>query len=180
MKTAKWFRLLLTLASLHTARVHADDLFQLFWRGTYYTKNSTGHIVAVGFSEQTVINQVAQSTGINPGNLVFVYRPNKRDVAVVQSNGALVASIVQMQATYTDVVNPSGNVVVRHALLNDQTHSVALGSFFGLELRTFNSSGALVNDSLIGTVLYSKSEVPGVFGAQVSTGARVVDTTNAP
>jgi hypothetical protein len=180
MKNARLFRLLLTLACLHTARVHADDLFQLFWRGTYYTKNSTGHIVAVAFSEQAVINQVSQTTGINAGNLVFVYRPNKRDAAVVQSNGALVASIVQMQATYTDIVNPSGNVVVRHALLTDQTHNVALGSFFGLELRTVNSSGALVNDSLIGTVLYSKSEVPGVFGAQVSTGGRIVDTTNAP
>ena len=180
MKNAKWLRLLLTVAGLHSASVHADDLFQLFWRGTYYTKNSTGHIVAVPFSEQTIINQVSRNTGIDTGNLVFVYRPNKRDAAVVRSNGALVASIVQMQVSYTDVVNPNGTVVVRHALLGDQTHDVALGSFFGLELRTVNSSGALVKDSLIGTVLYSKSEVPGVFGAQVSTGGRIVDTTNAP
>jgi len=180
MKNAKWFRLLLTMAGLHAATVHADDLFQLFWRGTYYTKDSTGHIVAFPFSEQAVINQVSRNTGIDAGSLVFVYRPNKRDAAVVRSNGALVASIMQMQSNYTDVVNPNGTVVVRHALLGDQTHDVALGSFFGLESRTVNSRGGLVNDSLVGTVLYSKSEVPGVFGAQVSTGGRIVDTTNAP
>ena len=180
MKHAKWLRVVLVLASLQAASVRADDLFQLFWRGTYYTKNSTGHIVAVAFSEKSVINQISQSTGISAGDLVFVYRPNKRDAAVVRSNGAFVASIVQMQASYTDVVNPNGTVIVRHALLGDQNHDVALGSFFGLELRTINSSGALVNDSLIGTVLYSKSEIPGVFGAQVSTGGRIADTTNAP
>jgi hypothetical protein len=180
MKHAKWLRVVLLLASLQAASVRADDLFQLFWRGTYYTKNSTGHIVAVAFSEKAVINQISQSTGISAGDLVFVYRPKKRDAAVVRSNGAFVASIVQMQASYTDVVNPNGTVIVRHALLGDQNHDVALGSFFGLELRTINSSGALVNDSLIGTVLYSKSEIPGVFGAQVSTGGRIADTTNAP
>ena len=180
MKKAQWLPLMIILVALQVRNGRADDLFQLFWRGTYYTTNSTGHIIAVRFSEQDVLNQVSRNTGMDVNNLVFVYRPNKRDAAVVQKNGALVSSIVQMQATYTDVVNPSGTVVVRHCLLGDQSHSTALGSFFGLELRTVNSNGALLNDSLIGTVLYSKSEIPAVFGAQVSTGSRIVDTTNAP
>jgi hypothetical protein len=180
MKILKWLVLLSALGASHSNRLHADDLFQLFWRGTYYTTNSTGHIVAFRFSEQDVINKIAQRTGLDAGNLVFVYRPRKRDAAVVQNNGAPVASIVQMRDTFTDVVNPNGTVVVRHALLTDQSHDLPIGSFLGLELRTLNSTGGLVNDNLVGTVLYSKSEIPGVFGAQVSTGNRIVDRTNSP
>ena len=44
----------------------ADDLFQLFWRGTYYTKSDTGHIVAVSFTEQDFVNKVAQDNGLDP------------------------------------------------------------------------------------------------------------------
>lgn len=180
MKNLRLWLLVVAFAGLQSSNLRADDLFQMFWRGTYYTTNSTGHISAVHFSEQDFVNQVAQSSGLNPSTLVFVYRPQKRDAAVVQNNGAPVASVVQMQATYTDVVNPRGTVIVRHALLADQSHGTPLGSFFGLELRTLNASGGLVNDSLLGTVFYSKSEIPGVYGAQVSTGGRIVDTTNAP
>jgi hypothetical protein len=180
MKNLKWLLLLGVLGVSHPNTLHADDLFQLFWRGTYYTTNSTGHIVAIRYSEQDVINKIARTTGLDAGSLVFVYRPRKRDAAVVQNNGAPAASIVQMQDTFTDVVNPSGTVIVRHALLTDQSHNSPLGSFFGLEIRTLNSNGGLVNDSLVGTVLYSKSEVPGVFGAQISTGGRIVDQTNSP
>ncbi|HZR19614.1 MAG TPA: hypothetical protein VFE51_20180 [Verrucomicrobiae bacterium] len=180
MKKPAWLFLVVALSCVCSNVGRADDLFRLFWRGTYYTKNSTGHIVAVSFSESAIVNQVAQSAGMDPSQLVFVYRPNKRDAAVVQNNGAFVASVFQMQDTFTDVTNPSGSVTVRHALLTDQSHDTALGSFFGLELRTLNSSGGLVGDSLTGTVLYSKSDLGAVFSAQVSTGGRLVDTTNAP
>jgi hypothetical protein len=117
---------------------------------------------------------------MDPGQLVLVYRPRKRDAAVVQNNGAFVASFAQMQSTFTDVNNPSGSVTVRHALLTDDSHDTALGSFFGLEVRTLNSGGGLVSDSLVGTVLYSKSDLGSVYSAHISTGGRVVDTTNAP
>lgn len=158
----------------------ADDLFRLYWRTTYYAKNSSGHIVAVSFTEQDFVNQVAQSSGLDPSQLVLVYRPNKRDVAVVQNNGAFVGSVIQMQTTYTDVVNPNSSVVVRHALLTDGAHSDPLGSFLGVELRSVDSTGALSNDTLSGTVLYAKPESDAVFGGRVSTGSRVTDTTNAP
>ena len=180
MKKQSWLFLIITVCCLSSYAVRADDLFRLFWRGTYYTKNASGHIVAVSFSENDLVHQVAQSMGMDPGQLVFVYRPQKRDASVVQNNGAFVASVFQMQDTFTDVTNPSGSVTVRHALLSDQTHDTPLGSFFGLELRTLNANGGLVGDKLTGTVLYSKSDVGAVFSAQVSTGARVVDTTNAP
>lgn len=180
MKTRTWLFLAVALGCLPSKVLRADDLFQLFWRGSYYTTNSTGHIVAAGFSEQDFVNQVSQSSGVDPSQLVLVYRPRKRDAAVVKTDGTFIASVVQMGSTFTDVVNPTGSVIVRHALLTDSSHSAPLGSFFGLELSNVSASGAFLSDDLVGTILYSKPELSQVFGGQVSTGSRVVDTTNAP
>jgi hypothetical protein len=180
MKIRTWLFIAVVLGCLSSTAVRADDLFQLFWRVTYYTTNSTGHIIAIGFSEQDFVNEVAQSTGADPSQLVLVYRPRKRDAAVVRMDGTFVASIVQMGSTFTDVVNPSGSVIVRHALLTDSSHSSPLGSFFGLELSSVSSSGAFLNDELTGTVLYSRPEINTVFGGHISTGGRVADSTNAP
>lgn len=158
-----------------------DDLFQLFWRGTYYTKNDTGHIIAVEFTEQDFVNKVAQDNGLDPSTLVFVYRPDRRDTVVVRaSTGQFIADVIQMEYTWTDVVNPTGAVIVRHALLFDEYHQAALGSFFGLEISSRDGSGNLVNDSLSGTVLYSKPDIGAVYGARIWTGQRIVDTTGTP
>src|SRR5215469_17685908 len=129
-----------------TLSSQADDLFQLFWRGTYYTKNSTGHIVAVNFTEQDFVNKVAQDNGLDPSTLIFVYRPDRRDTVVVRSNGAFVADVIQMEYVWTDVNNPSGSVTVRQALLFDENHQNALGSWMGLEVRSVSPTGQLLND----------------------------------
>jgi hypothetical protein len=160
--------------------LRADELFQLFWRGTYYTTNASGHIIAISFSEQNIVSKVARDNGLNPADLVFVYRPRKQDTAVVRKDGAFVADIVHMEYTFTDVENPNRSVTVRHALLFDNSHQDALGSFMGLELRTFNSSGGLTGDRLVGTVIYGKPELPAAFSAHVTTGPRIIDRTNTP
>ena len=173
--------MILDLALATTFSARADDLFQLFWRGTYYTKNDSGHIIAVSFTEQDFVNKVAQDNGLDPATLVFVYRPDRRDTVVVRaSTGAFIADVIQMEYTWTDVVNPTGTVVVRHALLFDEYHQAALGSFFGLEIMSHDANGNLVNDSLSGTVLYSKPDFGVVYGAQIWTGARIVDRTGTP
>jgi len=159
---------------------HADDLFRLYWRGTYYTTNSSGHIVAVPFTEQSFVNKVAQDNGLDPAGLIFVYRPDRRDTVVVRSNGAFVADVIQMEFTYTDVNNPNNTVTVRQALLFDEYHQDALGSWMGLELRTFNPSGGLANDTLTGWMQYSMPEQNAVYGGRAYTGARVVDNSGAP
>ena len=170
-----------TVGLMSSLNCRADDLFQLFWRGTYYTKNSTGHIIAVKFTEQDFVNKVAKDNGLDPSGLVFVYRPNRRDTVVVNaSTGAFVADVIQMEYTFSDVTNPSGSVTVRHALLFDEAHQAALGSFFGLEEASRDSQGNLVKDVLIGTVLYSKPDLGIVYGASISTGGRIVDKTGAP
>jgi hypothetical protein len=109
--------------------------------------------------------------------LFFVYRPNKRDTAVVQSNGAFVADVIQMEYQFTDIANPSGSAIVRHALLFDENHTAALGSFFGLETVSRDANGNLMNDSLVGTVFYSMPELGRVYDAHIATGRRIVDTS---
>jgi hypothetical protein len=181
MKTRTIRALLPILILMMASASQADDLFRLFWRGTYYTKNDTGHIVAVQLTEQDFVNKVAQDNGLDPNTLVFVYRPDRRDTVVVRaSTGQFVADVIQMEYTWTDVVNPSGAVIVRHALLFDEYHQAALGSFFGLELSSRDGNGNLINDTLTGTVLYSKPDVGIVYGARIWTGDRVVDTTGTP
>ena len=171
----------LLLLGFTTLTSQADDLFQLYWRGTYYTKNDSGHIIAVDFTEQDFVNKVAQDNGLDPSTLVFVYRPNRRDTVVVRaSTGQFIADVIQMEYTWTDIVNPTGAVIVRHALLFDEYHQAALGSFFGLELVNRDSNGNLVDDSLQGTVLYSKPDFGIVYGAKIWTGGRIVDTTGTP
>jgi hypothetical protein len=167
------------MGCLQSTAVRADDLFQLFWRVNCYTTNSTGHIISVGFSEQNYVNQVAQNNGLDPSQLVLVYRPRKRDAAVVRTDGTFIASVIQMSTTVTDIVNPNGTVIVRHALLSDNSHETPLGSFFGLEMP--GSSGGVYNsDQLVGTVVYSNPDSNMVYGGRISTGSRVLDTTNAP
>jgi hypothetical protein len=180
MKTRTWLAFASTIALLHSLSLSADDLFQLFWRGTVYTKNSSGHIAAVNFTEQDFVNKVAQDNGLDPTTLVFVYRPDRRDTVVVQQNGAFVADVIQMEYTWTDIVNPSGSAIVRHALIFDEAHQAALGSFFGLETEARNASGKLVNDSLVGTVMYSKPDQDTIYVAHISTGTRVADNSGAP
>ena len=182
MNRKKSFVLVSVLALMSVvASAKGDDLFQLFWRGTYYTKNDTGHIIAVQFTEQDFVNKVAQDNGLDPSTLVFVYRPDRRDTVVVEaSSGKFIADVIQMEYTWTDVVNPTGAVIVRHALLFDEYHQAALGSFFGLELSSHDGSGNLLNDSLSGTVLYSKPDIGVVYGARIWTGRRIVDTTGTP
>ena len=157
---------------------HADDLFQLFWRVNVYQKGSGGRIVATRLTEQDLVNVVAQNNGLNPADLVFVYRPNKHDTAVVRrANGQFVADVIQMELNYTDILNPTGQIIVRHALLYDEAHQVPLGSFFGVENRQVNSAGGIANDSLYGTVMYSKPDLGQEFAGQISTGGRINDTS---
>lgn len=180
MKSRNWLAVAAAVALIAPWSSNADDLFQLFWRGYVYTKNSSGHIVAVSFTEQDFVNKVAQDNGLDPTKLIFVYRPDRRDTVVVQQDGAFVADVIQMEYTWTDIVNPSGSAIVRHALLFDEAHQAALGSFFGLETLSRDANGNLVNDSLVGTVMYSMPDLDTVYVAHVSTGSRVVDLSGAP
>src|SRR5258707_4965165 len=172
MKIKSWLAAVIAGSLILPLSSKGDDLFQLFWRGNVYTKNSNGRIIAFSFTEQDFINKVAQDNGLDASQLFFVYRPNKRDTVVVQSNGKFVADVIQMEYQFTDIANPSGSAIVRQALLFDENHTAALGSFFGLEAVSRDANGNLTNDSLDGTVFYSKPELGRVYREHISTGRR--------
>ena len=150
----------------------------MFWRVNLYQKAANGRITVRSFTEQEFVNQVARDNNLNPADLVFVYRPNKRDTVVVRkADGGFVADVIQMEFNFTDLVNPTGAIIVRHALLYDEAHDVPLGSFFGVENRQLGPNGGLANDTLVGTVMYSKPDVGQVYSGCVSTGSRINDTS---
>ncbi|HYG34250.1 MAG TPA: hypothetical protein VEC99_05675 [Clostridia bacterium] len=180
MKMRSLLAAIVILSILQPVVTHAEDLFLLSWRGTQYTTNVDGRIIAVPFTERDFINEVAKNNGLDPSRLRFVYRPNKRDTVVVRANGAFVANVIQMEFVFTDVTNPRDTVTVRHALLFDEAHWDALGSFFGMETRNRNANRQLVSNGLVGTVFYSKPELNSVYTARVKTLGRLVDKTNAP
>jgi hypothetical protein len=173
--------LALAMGAVHSLAVRGDDLFQMYWRGAIYWKNSAGQIVRTPYTEQSFVNTVAANNGLNPSTLVFVYRPNRHDTVVVNaSTGAFVADVIQMEYTHTDIVNASNTQIVRQAFLYDEAHQTALGSAAGGEYISRTSGGGIANDFFTGAFQYSKPEIPAVYVGTFWTGQRIVDRTGTP
>jgi len=155
-----------------------DDLFRMNWRGTVYTTGANGQVMAKSFSEKDFVKQVAANNGLDPKKLVFVYRPAKRDTAVVMAtNGQFVADVIQMENNFTDVGNTNQTKVVRQTFIYDEAHESALGSAFGTETIRRDADGNILNDSFRGTFNYAIPDQNTVYSGTFSTGARVKDTS---
>jgi hypothetical protein len=148
--------------------------FLMSWNATGYTTNAKGKIIATNLTAKTLISKVAYDNGIDPKDCEFVYRVEKRDTAVVlKSNGAFIADVYQMEYTFEDISNSTGTVNYCESLLNDEYHTNAIGSTFGLEDKTFNREGYLVGYNYHGTFHYALPENNVVFTGSFATGARV-------
>jgi hypothetical protein len=179
-------RLLTLLAGLSCPILaKADDLFQLFFRGSFWVKTG-GEPLKGTFTEQSWVNKVARDNKLDPSTLVFVYRPNRRDTVVVKAaSGAVVADVVQFGIIETntgffDITNSAGTFIIRQASLFDEQHQNPIGSIVGAEYPTRDRSGNLSTDSFAGAFQFSLPELNAVFYGQFYTGARVVDTTGTP
>ena len=180
MKKHYRFLGILILNFVQTFALQADDLFRMSWHGKVYTSGPNG-VVVRPFTEKDFIQKIAADNGLNPAGLIFVYRADKHDTAVVRaSDGAFVADVIQMEYNYTEAKNSTDTQTVRQALLFDEYHQNPLGSWMGLELRSFDAGGNLVSDTLNGWMQYSKPELNAVYGGSVITGKRIVDMTHAP
>jgi hypothetical protein len=144
------------------------------WNATGYTINARGNVIATNLNQQTLINKVAADNGINPKDCEFVYRVEKRDTAVVwKTNGVFIADVYQMEYTFQDVTNEAGTVDYCESLLNDEYHTNAIGSTFGVEEKAYNKDGYLTRYSYHGTFHCAFPENNVVFTGSFSTGARV-------
>jgi len=144
------------------------------WNAVGYTTNAHGDLIATNVNQQTLINKVAADNGLNPKDCVFVYRVEKRDTAVVwKTNGVFISDVYQMEYTFQDVTNQSGTLDFCESLLNDEYHTNAIGSTFGLEQKSYNKDGYLIGYNYHGTFHCAFPENNVVFTGSFATGARV-------
>ena len=148
--------------------------FQMTWTATGYTHNTHGNLIATNLTQQALVKKVAIDNGLNPADLIFVYRVEKRDTAVVyRTNGEFVADVYQMEYTFQDETNLTDTIDFTQSLLNDEYHTNAIGSTFGMEEKTYNRAGYLISYSYHGNFQYSLPESDVVFTGTFVTGARV-------
>ncbi|HLP77716.1 MAG TPA: hypothetical protein VK327_12460, partial [Candidatus Paceibacterota bacterium] len=130
--------LILTLAGLlSTPLLHATEMFQISWKGKFYYTDPRGRVVSRSYSDKDVIRVIAQNNGLNPNDLVMVYRPNAFDTAVVvKATGQMIADYQQVPDVSepdmrTDVTSGDGTTMVRHAFLFDERHGISPGQQIG-------------------------------------------------
>lgn len=153
--------------------------FLMTWNAAGYTTNAKGNIIATNLTQQTLINKVAADNGIDPKDCVFVYRVEKLDTAVVwKTNGVFIADVYQMEYTFEDITNQAGTVNYCESLLNDEYHTNAIGSTFGLEEKTYNRDGYLTAYTYHGTFHCAFPENNVIFSGSFATGARVFEKSD--
>jgi hypothetical protein len=146
------------------------DQYLMSWAATGYTTNANGRVITITEGGKDFIDRVAADNGLNPADLVFVYRAEKRDMAVVyRSTGAFVADVYQMEYTFTDVTNPTDTGTYRQAFLNDEYHTNATGSTFGIETKTVNKEGNITSYLYHGTFQYAMPGPPTPLDPEVNT-----------
>jgi hypothetical protein len=199
MKTRLVLGALLAFGLAQPLICKADDWFQMNWSGTVHYYDASGKMVTKGYTARDVIKVIADNNGLNPNDLVLVYRPDAYDTAVVFKNASalahaglgagsqVVADYIQMpditrigSSWVTDV--SSNGQTVRQAYLFDE-HNSPIGSIFGIERqRRDATSNAITSESFHGTFQFSISASgnhtvagPGVYSGSFSTGARIKD-----
>ena len=121
LKIKKQWMVIAAFLALQTFSVLAQNhQYLMRWRGTAYSTDSTGRVVAKHFAEKDFIKTIADNNGITDlRGLAFVYRADKRDTAVVRlSDGGIVSDVQQIQYAYTDVASSNGSYTARQAFLN--------------------------------------------------------------
>ncbi len=173
MKMKNVFAIATSVLLIQCLKANADDFFHMTWRGTAFSTDSSGRIVARPLTELQFVQKVAADTGQDPSQLIFVYRPNKHDTVVVNKNTGWTGDILQMEYKYTDVSNGTQTRTFRQAFLYDEYHSDALGSAFGSETLTRDSSGAIATYNFHGSFQYTIDGV--IYSGTFNTGGRVPD-----
>src|SRR5215471_1921928 len=176
MKIRNLFACSLAIGLLQPFILRAEDMFRMSWHGTVYTTSTSGQVTTRSFSERDFIQKVASDNGIDPRELVFVYRPGAHDTVVVRVSDGWWADVIQMEYKFTEVSNSTQTKLVRQSFLyNDEQGSTPIGSAFGMETAKYNSDGSIMSDSFHGTFQYAIDGV--VYSGSFSSGARVKDNS---
>src|SRR5438067_392295 len=99
MKTGNMLGLAVAVGLMQPSLSRAQEVFQyaISWRGTAHYDDGTGRIVTKSYSDKDAVKAIADDNGLNPKDLILVYRPDAFDTAVVNKNtGEGVADYLQM------------------------------------------------------------------------------------
>ena len=182
---------MLVLAVLQTLAAKAEEFFVISWSGTQYYANDAGRVVAKGYSSRDVINRVANNIGVNPSDLLLVYRPLRFDIAVIMKNDPTTSfDYLQIPdptpSAMTDVSNAAGTQTIRHAFIFDERHGTSgssgtpIGSIFATESQRWNEDHTVqISESFHGKFQFANTDpndptLPvGVFTGTFATGKRI-------
>jgi hypothetical protein len=180
MKSLKIIGVIVGVGMAQSLVSDARDLYQLSWKGTKYTTNAAGKVVASPYSEKEIIAKCAADNGITDlKSLAYVYVANEKDTEVVfATTGATVCEVFQLENSFTEVPSADGTTVARQSFVFNETHGQALGSAFGLERSKRNMNGDLVTYSYRGNFQFSIPEDNTVYSGTFTTSKRLKDTAS--
>ena len=162
----------------------ADDLFAISWHGTVHSGTTTR-----SYTDKDVVKAIATNNGLDPKDLILVYRPNAFDTAVVNKNtGAVIADFVQLPdvsrvgTSWVTDVTVNGQTARQAFIFDEQSNPI--GSVFGTERQKLDANNAIVSESYHGTFQIAIPDdthlLPqGVYSGTFATGKRIKDTTGS-
>jgi len=122
-----------------------DEYYALKWIGTVTMTNAAGELVTKEYTHKDIVEAVAANEGLDPDDLIFVYRADRRDsVVVLKTNNiyvsVFIADVLQMEYFYDDLSNRAKTVTDRQAYLHEEIRSASLGEAFGIEKVRYDPS----------------------------------------
>jgi hypothetical protein len=163
---------------IHAWPAWSRDVFRISWRGTAYTTNQNGRVVARAYSEKEFIERYAANTGVDPRTIAVGYVHDEEEPAeeleiVDASNGASVANIFQFLGGLA-VTSSDGTQTQRRRFIYDEAHRrVALGDMSGSERLRRNADGRIISFSYHGRFEFSIPEENTVYVGTFLTGRRL-------
>src|SRR6266850_1206699 len=169
---------------------NAQDVyvFPISWRGTVRYDDGTGRMVTKSYTDKDAVKTIADHTGLDPKDLMLVYRPATFDTWVYTKAGERVADYIQLpditRVGTTWMTDVTGNgQTSRQAFIFDEQEN-PIGSIIGTEKQKRDADNNIESESFHGTfqiaipdgshVLLAQGVYSGTFAAG---GRRIKDIT---
>jgi hypothetical protein len=177
MKRRTKLALIAGMVLIHSLPALSRDVFRVSWRGTAYTTNQQGRVVARPYSQKDIIEKYVANTGVDPRSVTVAYvhdeeeRVEELEIVSV-ADGSSLANVFQFLGGLAVTAN-DGTQTRRRRFIFDEAHRVALGDMSGAERLRRNAEGRIVAFSYSGRFEFSVPEQNTVYIGSFTTGKRV-------
>jgi hypothetical protein len=177
MKRQTKLALVAGLVLIHSLPASSRDVFRVSWRGTAFTTNQLGRVVARPYSQKDIIDKYVAATGVAPRSVTVAYvRDEEEQVEELEivsvADGSSLANVFQFLDGLAVSAN-DGTQTRRRRFIFDEAHGVALGDMSGAERLRRNADGRIVSFSYSGRFEFSIPEENTVFIGSFVTGKRL-------